>query len=240
MKKPADQARDSADVAASVAETLAWLKETGRESVRKGMARFAIPSDKALGVPVGELRTFAKALGKDPSLSDALWATDVYEARLLACFTAIPARITSTQMDRWCSNFDNWAICDTACFDLFDRTPHALAKVGKWAKLSGEFQKRAAFALLASVALHDKRVPDATFLETFPILEAAAADDRNFVRKAVNWALRAIGSRNPALHAAALEFGGRLATSEVKAARWIGKDAVRQLHSPATLKRVSR
>ncbi len=213
MRKDTDQARDPKDVDAAVRETLAWLKDTGRESVRAGMARFAIPADKAVGIPVGELRTFARSLGKDASLSNALWATDVYEARLLACFVGVPAQITPAQMDRWCSDFDNWAVCDTACFDLFDESPHALSKVVKWAKLSGEFQKRAGFALLASVALHDKGMPDATFLKTFPLLEAAASDERNFVKKAVNWALRAIGNRNPALHAASIECAHQLAAS---------------------------
>lgn len=228
------------DVDLAVQEALAWLKESGSTKVRNGMARFGIPSDKALGVPVGPIRAFSKLLGRDHALSEALWATDVYEARLLAAFVDDPALVTPAQMDRWCADFDNWAVCDTACFHLFDKTPHAFKKAAQWSKKKGEFQKRAAFALLASVALHDKKAADAGFLEGLKLIEAAADDERNFVKKAVNWALRSIGNRNATLHAAAMEVAQRLAESELAVTRWIGKDALRGLESPATRKRIGR
>ncbi len=133
-------------------------------------------------------------------------------------------------MERWCKDFDSWAICDTACFHLFDRTPHAAAKIVAWAKRRPEFQRRAAFALLASVALHDKAAPDATLARFFPLIEAAATDDRNFVKKAVSWALRGLGRRRGgALTAPALTLARRLAAAPEPAARWIGKDALREL-----------
>ncbi|MES2709019.1 MAG: DNA alkylation repair protein [Verrucomicrobiota bacterium] len=229
----------STDTELAVQEALSWLRETASSGVRDGMARFGIPCGKALGVPVGTVQAFAKSLGRDAALSNALWDTDVYEARHLAIFTGDPARVTPEQMDRWCADFDNWALCDAACFHLFDRVPHAFQKVTAWAEETGEFQKRAAFALLASLALHHKKASDAEFLDGLPLIEAAADDDRNFVKKAVNWALRSIGSRNPALHAEALTVSRRLAASGIPSARWIGRDALRQLSSAATLRRIA-
>jgi 3-methyladenine DNA glycosylase AlkD len=133
-------------------------------------------------------------------------------------------------MDRWCRDFDNWGICDTVCFCLFDRTPHAWAKIAKWSGSREEFVKRAAFALLASLALHDKTTADGPFLASLPLIERAAADERNFVKKGVSWALRGVGRRSPALKAAAVTVAGRLAASTEPAARWVGKDALRDLN----------
>lgn len=229
----------SGELEMAVHEALAWLKDSASPVVREGMARYGIPSDKALGVAVGAIQAFAKKLGRDAALSQALWGTDVYEARHLAVFVGDPASLSSAQMDGWCRDFDNWAICDAACFQLFDRSPFAFQKVAQWAGEEGEFQKRASFALLASLALHDRKAPDSAFRETFPLLEAASGDERNFVKKAVNWALRAIGSRNPALHADSLALAAGLAVSSDPSARWIGKDALRQLQTPATFRRLS-
>ena len=148
---------------------------------------------------------------------------------MLTAFVDDPAKVTAAQMDRWARDFDNWAICDTLCFHLFDKTPHAWRKIDQWAARREEFVKRAAFALLASVALHDKRAPDAPFLRALPLVERASTDDRNFVKKGVSWALRLIGRRNPALNTAALGVARRLAASSDAAARWIGKDAVKEL-----------
>jgi 3-methyladenine DNA glycosylase AlkD len=137
--------------------------------------------------------------------------------------------VTPTQMDRWCRDFDNWGICDTLCFKLFDQTPHAWAKVDAWADKRNEFEKRAAFALLASLAGHDKTATDEMFIARLPLVERAASDDRNFVKKGVNWALRRVGGRSPALRAAAVKVAERLAASPEPAARWVGKDALREL-----------
>jgi 3-methyladenine DNA glycosylase AlkD len=204
------------------------------------MARYGIPSDNASGVSVADIRVLAKRVGRDHDLALALWDTGNYEARMLTPFIDEPARVTPAQMERWCRDFDSWAICDALCFHLFDKTPHAWPKVAKWSNRREEFVKRAAFALLASVALHDKAAPDAPFLESFSLIERAATDDRNFVKKAVSWALRGIGKRNPALNAAALRLARRLAESTDSVTRWIGKDALRDLATPATRRRFEK
>jgi 3-methyladenine DNA glycosylase AlkD len=216
------------------------LRGMGSEAVRTGMARFAIPSDNAFGIPVGDIQKLAKTLGRNHDLAAGLWETGWYEARMLAAFVDDPAAVTPAQMDRWCRDFDSWGICDTVCFHLFDRTPHAFRKVEVWATRRGEFQKRGSFALLASLALHDKHTPDDAFADCLPIIEAAATDGRNFVKKAVSWALRGTGGRSVRLHSLPMELAKRLATSTDATERWIGKDAVKDLSSPATAKRLKR
>ena len=158
---------------------------------------------------------------------------------VLAALIGEPARVTATLMDRWRGDFDNWGICDTVCFHLFDKTPHAFAKVTKWRNGRDEFGKRAAFALLASVALHVKKTDDKPFLEALAYIEDAALDDRNFVAKGVNWALRAIGMRNRALNVAAVKLARRLATASQATPRWVGKDALRALTKPALLAKLA-
>jgi 3-methyladenine DNA glycosylase AlkD len=212
-----------------VDRTLASLERAGSKKVRDEMApRYGIIAAKAYGTPVGKIRLIAKSIGPDHELATALWKTGIYEARMLAAFVADPARVTRAEMDRWCRDFDNWAICDTVCFHLFDRTAHAFAKIDAWSSRKEEFVRRAAFALLASVALHDKKVPDEPFLRTLPLIERAAEYERNFVKMGVSWALRGIGKRNANLKAAAAELALRLSQSEHEAARWIGKDALRE------------
>jgi 3-methyladenine DNA glycosylase AlkD len=206
------------------------LKRKSTKATRDGMARYALPSDRAFGVSMKDVQAIAKTLGRDHALAAALWNTGWYEASMLCAYVDEPARVTPAQMDRWCRDFDNWAICDTLCFSLFDRTPHAWRKVASWSKKRGEFEKRAAFALLASLALHDKQSASEPFIECLPLIEKAASDDRNFVKKSVSWALRAIGGRKaPELKAAAIEIARKLAQSSDASARWIGKDALRQL-----------
>jgi 3-methyladenine DNA glycosylase AlkD len=195
------------------------------------MARYGLPSDNALGVAVADIHVLAKRVGRNHELAVELWKTGIYEARMLTAFIDEPARVTSAQMDRWCRDFDNWGICDTLCFHLLDRTPHAWKKIEKWAGRREEFVKRAAFALLASVALHDKKAADAPFLRSLRVIEQAANDERNFVKKGVSWALRAIGKRSAALNAASRKLAKRLAGSPNAAARWVGKDALRDLQS---------
>ena len=221
--------RDVRPKAPSANDVVAWLKQKGTKAERDGMARFALPSDKAFGVSVGTLKQHAKSLGRDHDLAAALWATGWYEARMLATMIDEPERVTPAQMDRWCRDFDNWGLCDTLCFHLFDRTPHAWGKVTAWAKKRAEYEKRAAFALLWGLTVHDKRSGDAPFLDGLGLIEAAADDDRHYVKKAVNMALRATGKRNRALNAAAVAVAKRLAASEHPPARWIGKDALREL-----------
>lgn len=142
-------------------------------------------------------------------------------------------------MNRWCRDFDNWAICDTLCVHLFDRTPHAFAKVARWSDKRAEFVKRVAFALLASLALHDKTCGDEPFIESLRLIEKAASDERNFVKKGVSWALRGVGRRNATLHAAAVTVARRLADSPEVAARWVGREALKELTSAAVVRRVA-
>jgi 3-methyladenine DNA glycosylase AlkD len=172
---------------------LDWLKAHSTKATLQGMARYAIPSAQRHGRAMKDLKALGKQLGRQHELALALWDTGWYEARILTSFVADPAQLTAAQMDRWCRDFDNWAFCDTLSFNLFDRSPHAWAKVQQWSRLKGEFQKRTAFALLWSLALHDKQAGDEPFLRGLEIIEGAAGDDRNFVKKAVNMALRAIG-----------------------------------------------
>ena len=212
-----------------VQSALQWLKAHSSRATLDGMARYAIPSDHALGVAMRDIKALGKELGRNQDLASALWDTGVYEARMLASFVGDPARLTAAQMDRWCRKFDNWAICDAMCFNLFDRTPHAWAKVAIWSSERGEFQKRAAFALLWSLTVHDKRAGDEPFLRGLALVEREASDERNFVKKAVNMALRAVGKRDRALHAAAIVLSQRLAGSTDPTSRWIGKDALREL-----------
>lgn len=222
-----------------VKQLLAWMERTGTKRNREGMARYAIPSDKAFGVSVGALKQKSKTLGKSHDLASDLWKTDRYEARMLAAFVDEPARVTPAQMDRWCRDFDNWAIADHVCFNLFDRTPHAWGKVSEWSGKSGEFAKRAAFALLWGLTVHDKDAGDDRFADGLRLIERAADDDRHFVKKAVNMALRAVGKRNGALNAAAVVVARRLAESPRPAARWVGKDALRELTSAVVTRRLA-
>jgi 3-methyladenine DNA glycosylase AlkD len=231
--------RAGAETRAGVREVLAWCERHASPAIKEGMARYAIPSDKACGISVGSLRAYAKRLGRNHELALGLWATDLYEARMLATFLDDPSLVTPAQMDAWARDFDNWAICDTACFHLFDRTPHALAKVPVWARSREEFVRRAAFALLASLTVHGKDAPDEFFAKGLLWVEKAATDERNFVAKAVNWALRSIGKRSPELNESAIAVARRLASAEAKSPRWVGKDALRELTSASVQKRLA-
>lgn len=225
-------------VAAQARAALALLERKSSTRVRDSLPRYGIIAPKAMGVAMGDVQAIAKQLGRNHALAEALWKSGWYEARCLTAFVDDPAQVTPAQMDRWCADFDNWGICDTICFHLFDRTPHAYRKVAAWKDKRGEFQKRAAFALLASLAGHDKKAPDAAFLEGLRFIEAAATDDRNFVKKAVNWALRQIGKRNQALNVKAVALSRQLASSAQAAPRWIGKDALRELTNKEVVRRL--
>jgi 3-methyladenine DNA glycosylase AlkD len=216
---------------------MAALRAKADAKHRGGLERFGIPSENALGVSMKHVQAIAKSLGRDHALALGLWKTGCLEARCLAAYVDEPQRVTPAQMDRWRRGFDNWGVCDTLCFVLFDKTPHAWRKVAEWAECSDEFGKRAAFALLASLAGHDRKAPDERFLQSLPLIERAATDPRNFVKKGVSWALRRIGHRNARLHAAAVELAGRLAGSRDPAGRWVGKDTLRDLTRPLVLRR---
>jgi 3-methyladenine DNA glycosylase AlkD len=225
-----------------VAALLAELHGLGSERSRAGMARYGINVVGAFGVSVQELRRIARRLGTDHALAAALWATGNHEARLLACFVDDPAAVTTAQMERWAAGFDSWDICDQATTSLFDRTAHGWAKAVEWAGRDEEWVKRAGFALMAGLASHDAKAGDRAFQRLLPIIERGAFDERNFVRKAVNWALRNVGKRNRALNAAAVACAERIRAAadgraggprggdaEVRAARWVATDALREL-----------
>jgi len=216
-------------LSARLKTAMALLEKRGRPRGEAALARYGIITRKrVMGCSVGDIRYLAKELGRDHALAQALWKQDCYEARLLAAFVADPTQVTPAMMDAWCRTFENWADTDTACFHLFDKTPHAMMKIRSWAKRKPEFEKRAAYALLASLALHDKKTPDAPFLQTLPLIEQAATDDRNFVKKGVLWALRGVGGRSPELRAAAEKLARKLKASDSSSARWIAATALRE------------
>jgi 3-methyladenine DNA glycosylase AlkD len=221
-------------------EVLAWLERQGTQRTVKEMARYGIEAERAFGVPMGTLLSLRKRLGKDHALATALWESGWYEARLLAALVGDPQRVTRRQMNAWAAGFENWADCDTVCFHLFDRTAFAWEKARRWSTSPRELVKRGGFVLMACLALHDKAAPDRSFRAFLPLIEKGAHDERNFVKKGVSWALRAIGRRNLALNAAALEVAKRLALSEEAACRWVGKDALRELVSPKVRSQLAR
>ena len=227
-------------VSHNVEETLAWLERRGSKKNRDGMARYGITAKKAYGVSMATMLGLRKKLGRDHELAIALFRTGWYEARIMASFVAEPERVTPALMDRWARAFDSWAVCDSMCFHLFDRTPHAWRKVHEWARRDEEFVKRASFALIASLTVHDKEAPDSAYLKALPLIEKAASDPRNFVKKAVNWALRSVGKRNAALHAASVAVARRLASFDDAAARWVGKDALRELTGAGVARRLAK
>ena len=196
-----------------------------------GMARFGINPQNTLGISIPTLRKVARSTGKDHQLAQELWETGIHEARILACFVDEPTRVTEAQMDRWASDFDSWDLCDQCCANLFDRTPFAYQKAREWSSREEEFVKRASFALMAALAVHDKKAPDQVLEAFFPIILDAATDDRNYVKKAVNWALRQIGKRNRNLNETAIQTAQQIAEIDSKTARWIASDALRELTS---------
>ena len=193
------------------------------------MARFGITSRRVLGVPSAALRAIARKAGRDTHLASRLWDSGVYDARILAAYVADARALTRREMDRWAREFDSWALCDNTCIHLFRKTAFAWDRAVRWSGRRQEFVKRAGFALMATLAVHDKKAGDEAFLALLPILEREARDPRHFVKKAVNWALRQIGKRNPALCRQAMETAARLQSSESPSARWIGSDALREL-----------
>jgi 3-methyladenine DNA glycosylase AlkD len=198
-----------------------------------GMARYGIATEHALGVPIPILRALAKRAGKDHRLASELWASGIHEARILATMVEDPARITSAQMDRWARDFDSWDVCDQACQNLFRCTPHACSKAIEWSAAKREFVRRAGFALMAGLAAQRNKLDDAQFEAFLELIEGAATDDRNMVKKAVNWALRQIGKRNARLLGKAIAMAERIDRQEARSARWIAKDALRELRARA-------
>ncbi len=201
------------------------------------MARYGITGNVA-GVSLAAMKPIARRYKRDHDLAAALWASGLHEARIMACDLDEPAKVTPEQMDAWASDFDNWALCDGACLHLFVKTPFVEEKICQWAKDEREFVRRAAFSLLACYTVHGKKVPDGTFRAYLELIERHATDPRNFVRKSVNWALRQIGKHSAALHAPALALAEKLAASDDRSARWIGRNAVKELTDPKQMARL--
>lgn len=214
------------------------LRARRDEAAVAGMRRFGIVGKEVLGVSVPELRTLAKKAGRSHELALELWDTGIHEARIVAALVDKPEKVTSEQMDMWVREFDSWDVCDACCGNLFDRTPFAYAKALKWSKAKEEFVKRAGFSMMAELAVHDKSAGDAKFVRFFPAIEAGSTDDRNFVKKAVNWALRQIGKRNARLNRNAIAVAEDIRKSDSKSARWIAADALRELKSPQVKKKL--
>jgi len=227
-----------------VAGILGELRALGSAKDRAGMARYGINVENAFGVSVYELRKIARRLGAGHELALALWRTGNHEARLLACFVDDPAAVTEKQVEAWVRDFDSWDICDQATTSLFDQTKHAWPKASEWAARDEEWVRRAGFALMAGLAVHDRSAADRAFLKLLPVIERGAFDERNFVKKAVNWALRNIGKRNRALNAAAVACAERIRAAAnrragaerggdpgTRSARWVATDALRELTS---------
>jgi 3-methyladenine DNA glycosylase AlkD len=212
-------------------EILAHLKSLADPENVEGMARFGINPANTLGVSIPTLRGLAKSHRCDHALALGLWSSGIHEARILAAFVDDPKQVTAKQMEAWVKGFDSWDVCDQVCGSLFDKTAFAHQKAVQWSRRREEFVKRAGFVLIASLAIHDKQSGDEAFENFLPIILREAGDERNYVRKAVNWALRQIGKRNKGLHAKALKVARGLSSSGSRTARWIGSDALRELEN---------
>jgi 3-methyladenine DNA glycosylase AlkD len=225
---------------AAIENIISRLKALGNPAELQGMASFGMSTQNRLGIRIPVLRKLGKELGRNHQRALELWTTGFAEARILASLTADPGRLTEEEMEAWVSGFDSWDVCDQVCMNLFDRTPLAWKKVRDWAEREEEFVKRAAFSLIACLAWHDKRAKDEDFIAFFPLIKQAALDERNFVKKAVNWALRHIGKRNLSLNRHALDLAAEILGIDSKSARWIASDAVRELRSEAVQGRLHK
>jgi 3-methyladenine DNA glycosylase AlkD len=222
------------------AEILARLRALANPDNVAGMARFGINPENTLGISMPVLRALAREAGRDHELARQLWASGLHEARILAALVDAPRWVTAAQMEEWAGDLDSWDVCDQVCSNLFDRTPWAYEKAAEWSGRSEEFVKRAGFVLMAALAVHDKKAPDAAFEPFLAIIRREAADGRNFVKKALNWALRGIGKRNRRLNGLAIQTAQGIQQSDSKAARWVAADALRELTSAAVQQRLSR
>ena len=224
--------------ASTAEEIVTHLRTLGSEENRQSMQRYGIRIDRALGISHGVQRDIAKKIKRSHERAFELWATGITEAQFIAALTADPKRFTVEDARRWAAEFDSWDIVDGVS-DLFVDTDHWRSLIEEFAEDEREFVRRTAFAMMAWSVVHRKKEPEETFLTFLPIIERHSTDERNFVRKAVSWALRSVGKRSPSLHSAALRVAERLAASDDKTARWIGKDAIRDLNSEATLRRLA-
>lgn len=219
-------------------DVIAELHALANPANVEGMAKFGIASTNTLGISVTTLRAIAKRIGRNHKIAEALWDSGIHEARSLACMVEDPHSVRKRQLESWVTHIDSWDVCDGFAFDLVRRTPHAHSLVLKWACTKHEFTKRAAFATIAGLAVHDKEATNGDFLRYLPPIEASSEDDRKYVWKAVNWALRQIGKRNRACNAAAIACAERILATNTRPARKIAMDALRELRSEAVQKRL--
>jgi 3-methyladenine DNA glycosylase AlkD len=219
-------------------EILKKLKSLSNPEAVKGMARYGINPKNNLGISIYKLRSIAKEIGKDHELALKLWDSGIHDARLLACFIDDPTKVTGEQMDSWAKDFDSWDVCDQACTSLFDLTPFAWRKVVEWAEHDEDFVKRGAFSLIAGLTVHDKKASDKKFEQFFPLITKHSIDERNYVKKAVNWALRNIGKRNLALNKQMIKLSKEILRIDSKSAKWIASDAIRELTSEKIQKKL--
>lgn len=213
----------------SVEEIVQKLKTKARPDQLEGMARYGMTTENRLGVSVPDMRKLAKEIGKDHTLALQLWQTGIAEAMMVAAMIDIAEKVTENQMEEWVKDFNSWDVCDQVCMNLFDKTPFAWKKVLDWSEREEEFVKRAAFALTACLAWHDKTAPDEKFIELIPVIRKASTDPRNYVKKAVSWALRHIGKRNGNLNRIAIQAAKEIQTIDSKTARWIASDVIRDI-----------
>lgn len=221
-------------------EVLEYLKSRGSSKNVEGMAHYGITTEKAYGAGATVIRGLAKNIGTDHDLALELWTTGILDARAVAALIGDPGKTTRRLMNKWAKDFDNWAVCDAACGILFDKTPYAAEMALKWTKREEEFVRRAGFVMMAALAVHDKNAPDELFLKFLPIIKRGSVDERNFVKKAVNWALRQIGKRNSKLNSAAIMVAKEIRRIDSPSARWIASDAIRELESTNVRKRLAR
>lgn len=216
------------------------LKAHSDSAAVEGMARFGINPTNTLGVSTPVLRKMAKEIGRTHPLAQKLWASEIHEARILAAMVDDPQKVTAAQMERWVKDFDSWDVCDQCCSNLFDKTAFAHQKAFEWSSRKEEFVKRAGFVLMAALAVHDKNAGNSQFQSFLPIIERESTDERNFVRKAVNWALRQIGKRNLTLNRLALKTAKQIQKKISRSARWIASDAIRELMSASVQKKLQK
>lgn len=224
----------------SVEEVLDKLKARAKPDNVGGMARYGMTAERRLGVSVPDMRKIAKELGKDRKLARELWKTGIPEAKIVAAMIDEPGKLTEEQMEEWVKDINSWDVCDQVCMNLFEKTPLAWKKILDWSKRKEEFVKRTAFALIACLAWHDKKVEDEKFIELFPVIKQGATDERNFVKKAVNWALRNIGKRNPNLNKAAIKAAKEIQQIDSKTAHWVSSNAIKELESEAVQRRLRK
>ncbi|MFC1928461.1 DNA alkylation repair protein [Chloroflexota bacterium] len=222
----------------SVEEVLNKLKKKARPDQLDGMARYGMTVEKRLGVSIPELRLLAKEIGKDHRLALELWKTGIDEARILASMIGDYQKLTEVQMEDWVKGINSWDVCDQVCMNLFEKSPLVWKKIRDWSGREEEFVKRTAFSLIACLAWHDKKTEDEKFIALFPVIKEGATDERNFVKKAVNWALRNMGKRNRNLNKAVIDVTKEIQRLDSKVARWIATDAIKELESEAVQKRL--